>query len=75
MDLSTLTDDQLDARRVAVLTEQERRRKIAQLPENLADMARDAVAAGCDPDELLDGLTDALTQEGDPADSPPATGE
>lgn len=60
MDLSTLTDEQLDARRIAVLTEQERRRNLAQLPDALAAMARDAAAAGCDPDELLDRLTDAL---------------
>ena len=46
MDLSTLTDEQLDARRVAVLTEQERRRKLADLPDDLAAMGRDAVAAG-----------------------------
>lgn len=61
MDLTTLTDDQLDARRVAVLTEQERRAKIAQLPDQLADMARDAAEAGCDRDELLERVTDALT--------------
>lgn len=60
MDLSTLTDEQLDARRVALLTEQERRRKLADLPDDLAAMARDAVAAGCSPDDLLDRLTDAL---------------
>lgn len=60
MDLSTLSDEQLDARRIAVLTEQERRRKLADLPDDLAAMARDAVAAGCSPDDLLDRLTDAL---------------
>lgn len=60
MDLTTLSDEQLDARRVAVLTEQERRRKLADLPDDLAAMARDAVAAGCSPDDLLDRLTDAL---------------
>ena len=75
MDLTTLTPEQLDARRVAVLTEQERRAKLAQLPDQLATMARDAAAAGCDPDELLDRITDSLTQEGAPAVSPPASGE
>lgn len=66
MDLKTFTDEQLDARRVAVLTEQERRAKLAQLPDDLAVMARDAAAAGCDPDELLERVTDALItdQEG-----------
>lgn len=61
MDLATLTDEQLDARRIAVLTEQERRQRLAQLPEQLAGMARDAVAAGADPDALLEQLTAALT--------------
>lgn len=63
MDLTTLTDDQLDARRIAVLTEQERRSKLAQLPDELAGMARDAAAAGCDSDELLERVTDALTTD------------
>ena len=63
MDLTTLTDEQLDAHRVAVLTEQERRRKIEQLPDDLAAMARDAAAAGCDRDELIERVTDALTPE------------
>lgn len=63
MDLTTLTDEQLDARRVAVLTEQERRAKLAQLPDDLAAMARDAASAGCDRDELLERVTDALTTD------------
>ena len=60
MDLTTLTDEQLDARRIAVLTEQERRAKLEQLPDQLATMARDAASAGCDRDELLERVTDAL---------------
>lgn len=63
MDLTTLTDEQLDARRVTVLTEQERRQRLAQLPDQLATMARDAAEAGCDRDELLERVTDALTPE------------
>ena len=63
MDLTTLTDGQLDAHRRAVLIEQERRAKIAQLPDQLADMARDAAAAGCDRDELLERVTDALDRK------------
>ena len=66
MDLTTLTDEQLDTRRIAVLTEQERRAKLAQLPDQLATMARDAAAAGCDRDELLDRVTDALTDQETP---------
>lgn len=63
MDLTTLTDAQLDDHRRAVLIEQERRAKLAELPDQLADMARDAAAAGCDRDELLERVADALTPE------------
>lgn len=61
MDLTTATDAELDALRIDVLTEQERRTRAEQLPAQLADMARDAVAAGADPDALLEQLTAALT--------------
>lgn len=61
MDLSTLTDEQLDARRVAVLTEQERRQRLTQMPDQLATMARDAAEAGCNPDDLIERVTAALT--------------
>lgn len=63
LDLTTLTDEQLDDHRRTVLIEQERRAKLAQLPDQLADMARDAAAAGCDRDELLARVTDALTTD------------
>lgn len=63
MDLTTLTDDQLDAHRRSVLVEQERRAKLSQLPDQLAAMARDAVAAGCDPETLRERVDEALTPE------------
>ena len=63
MDLTTLTDEQLDEHRRAVLIEQERRAKLERLPDDLAAMARDAAAAGCDPDELLERVTDSLTTD------------
>lgn len=63
LDLITLTDEQLDDHRRAVLIEQERREKLAQLPDQLADMARDAASAGCDRDELIERVTDALTTD------------
>ena len=63
MDLATMTDDELDALRRDVLNEQERRAKIALLPDQLAVMARDAAAAGCDRDDLIERVTDALTTE------------
>lgn len=64
MDLTTtMTDDELHDLRRAVLNEQERRVKVAQLPNELAAMARDAVAAGCNPETLRDRVDDALTPE------------
>lgn len=63
MDLMDLTDDGLDALRRNVLMEQERRAKVAQLPDQLAAMTRDAVAAGCDPEVLRERVDDALTPE------------
>ena len=62
MDYSTLTDEELDRQRVKIITEQERRAKLALLPDQLADMARDAVAAGCDRDDLIVRVTDALAE-------------
>ena len=63
MDLTTLTDAELSTLRQEVAAEQDRRRKVAQLPDDLAAMARDAAAAGCDRDELLDRVADALNPE------------
>ena len=60
-DLADFSDADLDQLRVAVLTEQERRARVAQLPEQLAAMACDAVAAGCDPAVLRAHVEDALT--------------
>ena len=63
MDLTTLTDVELSQLRQALAVEMDRRRKLAQLPDDLADMARDAAEAGCDRDDLIERVTDALTQE------------
>ena len=62
-DLTALTDDDLDSLRVAVLTEQERRARIATGPARLADDARALIAAGADPDTLRDAVEDALTEQ------------
>lgn len=60
IDLATLEDDVLDAMRVAILTEQERRQRCAQLPEQLEVMARAAVDAGV-PAETVRAALDAGT--------------
>lgn len=63
MDLRTMTDDDLDQLRRDVLTEQERRQKLEQLPEQVAAMTRDAVAAGVPTDTLRAAVDDALTPQ------------
>ena len=63
MDLTTLTDVELSQLQQSLAVETDRRRKVAQLPDDLAAMARDAVAAGCDPEALRDRVDDALTPE------------
>ena len=63
MDLTTLADAELSQLRQALAVETDRRRKVAQLPDDLAAMARDAAEAGCDRDELIERVADALTPE------------
>ena len=60
---TTYSDDDLDAERVRILTEQERRARIATGPAQLADDARALVAAGADPGTLRDAVEDALTEQ------------
>ena len=60
-DAKTWADDDLDALRVAVHTEQERRARVTAAPMQLADLTRSAIASGCDPQALVDAVTDAAT--------------
>ena len=60
-DAETWTDDDLDALRVAVLREQERRTRVTAAPMQLADLTRSAIASGCDPQALVDAVTAAAT--------------
>ena len=60
-DATTWTDADLDALRVAALTEQERRTRVTAAPMQLADLTRSAIASGCDPQALVDAVTDAAT--------------
>ncbi|UNX54072.1 hypothetical protein MF406_14135 [Georgenia sp. TF02-10] len=52
MDLKALTDDDLNALRVEVLTEQERRADLAGIPQQVADLTARFVAGGGDPADL-----------------------
>lgn len=54
----------LHEHRVAILTELERRAKVADLPEQVAAMTRDALAAGVPTDTLRAAVDDALTPAG-----------
>ena len=55
----TWTDDALDRLRVHVLQEQERRARVTAAPGQLAELTRTAIASGCDPQALVDAVTDA----------------
>ena len=57
----TWPDDDLDRLRVAVAVEQERRTRVTAAPAQLADLTRSAIASGCDPQALVDAVTDAAT--------------
>ena len=60
-DAGTWADADLDALRVAVLTEQERRTRVTAAPMQLADLTRSAIASGCNPQALVDAVTNAAT--------------
>lgn len=51
-DLIDMLDEDLDALRIAILTEQERRARLAQIPAQMADLAQRYVADGGDPADL-----------------------
>ena len=60
-DADTWADGDLDRLRVAAATEQERRTRVTAAPMQLADLTRSAIASGCDPQALVDAVTDAAT--------------
>lgn len=63
MDLSEYTDEQLADLRVAILTEQERRARVADAPAQITDLIKQAVRSGADPDTIRDAVEDGLTPE------------
>ena len=56
MDLTTLTDEQLDAHRRSVLVEQERRANLAAIPEQIEQLAKVYRDGGGDEQTLADAL-------------------
>ena len=57
MDLRTLTDDELEQHRVDVLTEQERRARLANAPPQISQIATAFIADGGDISTLTDALS------------------
>ena len=57
IDFSTLTDREIDAQRVAVLTEQERRVKLTSIPHQVKDLANQYEAGGGSRQALLNAIT------------------
>jgi len=57
MDLTTLTDEQLDTHRRAVLIEQERRANLAAIPDQIKELAEKFRDGGGDEQALTDALT------------------
>ena len=59
MDYKSLTDEQLDEARQAVLIEQERRANLAQIPATIQELAAKYTEGGGDREELLKAVGDS----------------
>ena len=59
MDYKTLTDEQLDEARTAILTEQERRANLAQIPATISELATKYAEDGGDREELIKAVGDS----------------
>ena len=58
MDYKTLTDEQLDEARTAILIEQERRANLEQIPATIQELATKYTEGGGDRDELIKAVGD-----------------
>lgn len=59
IDLNTLTDEQLDEARQAILIEQERRANLEQIPATIQELAAKYKEGGGDQTELLKAVGDS----------------
>ena len=59
MDFKTLTDEQLDEARQAILIEQERRANLAQIPATIQELATKYTDGGGDRQTLENALKEA----------------
>ena len=59
MDYKTLTDEQLEEARTAILVEQERRANLAQIPATIQELATKYTEGGGDRQTLENALKEA----------------
>lgn len=59
MDYKTLTDEQLDKARQAILVEQERRANLSQIPTMIQELAAKYKEGGGNREELLKAVGDS----------------
>ena len=59
MDHKSLTDEQLDEARTAILAEQERRANLEQIPATIQELAAKYAEGGGDREELLKAVGDS----------------
>ena len=59
MDYKSLTDNQLDEARTAILVEQERRANLEQIPATIQELAAKYAEGGGDREELLKAVGDS----------------
>ena len=59
MDYKSLTDDQLDEARTAILIEQERRANLEQIPATIQELATKYKDGGGNQEELLKAVGDS----------------
>lgn len=58
MDFTQYDDDRLDQIRIQILREQERRQRVTQIPQQVADLAKQFVDGGGDRDDLVKAVSD-----------------
>ena len=59
MDYKSLTDEQLDEARQAILVEQERRANLAQIPATIQELAAKYKEGGGNQEELIKAVGDS----------------
>ena len=59
MDYKSLTDEQLDEARQAILIEQERRANLEQIPTTIQELAAKYTEVGGDREELIKAVGDS----------------